>query len=57
MNVLMINGSPKSNGNTAVSPREIGQMFGQEGIQGEDVNGGNQNIRGCIGGNKCIEAG
>ena len=57
MNVLMINGSPKPNGNTAIALREMGQIFVQEGIQVETVHVGNKNIRGCIGCNKCMEAG
>ena len=57
MNVLMINGSPKPNGNTAIALREMEQIFVQEGIQVETVHVGNKNIRGCIGCNKCMEAG
>ena len=33
------------------------QIFVQEGIQVETVHVGNKNIRGCIGCNKCMEAG
>ena len=54
MNVLMVNGSPKPNGNTAIALREMEQIFVQEGIQVETVHVGN---RGCIGCNKCMEAG
>ena len=57
MNVLMINGSPKPNGNTAIALHEMEQIFVQEGIQVETVHVGNKNIRGCIGCNKCMEAG
>ena len=57
MNVLMINGSPKPNGNTAIALREMEQIFVQEGIQVETVHVGNKDIRGCIGCNKCMEAG
>ena len=56
MNVLMINGSPKPNGNTAIALREMEQIFVQEGIQVETVHVGNKDIRGCIGCNKCMEA-
>ena len=49
MNVLMINGSPKPNGNTAIALREMEQIFLQEGIQVETVHVGIKNIRGCIG--------
>ena len=62
MNVLMINGSPKPNGNTAIALREMEQIFVQEGIQVETVHVGNKDIRGCIacrrchstGSNKCV---
>ena len=57
MNVLMINGSPKPNGNTAIALREMEQIFVQEGIQVETVHVGSKDIRGCIGCNKCMEAG
>ena len=57
MNVLMINGSPKPNGNTAIALHEMEQIFVQEGIQVETVHVGKKNIRGCIGCNKCMEAG
>ena len=57
MNVLMINGSPKPNGNTAIALREMEHIFVQEGIQVETVHVGNRDIRGCIGCNKCMEAG
>ena len=57
MNVLMINGSPKPNGNTAIALREMEQIFVQEGIQVETVHVGSKDIRGCIGCGRCMEAG
>ena len=57
MNVLMINGSPKPNGNTAIALREMEQIFVQEGIQVETVHVGNRDIRGCIGCGRCMETG
>ena len=57
MNVLMINGSPKPNGNTAIALREMEQIFVQEGIQVETVHVGNKDIRGCIGCGRCMETG
>ena len=56
MNVLMINGSPKPNGNTAIALREMEQIFVQEGIQVETVHVGNKDIRGCIGCGRCSES-
>lgn len=49
MKVLMINGSPKSNGNTAIALHEMETVFKQEGIETEILHVGNKDIRGCIG--------
>ena len=57
MNVLMLNGSPKANGNTALALREMERIFVQEGIQVELVQVGNQAIRGCVGCGHCKQAG
>jgi len=60
MKVLMLNGSPKANGNTAAALAEMEKIFVQEGIEAETVQVGNQPVRGCIacGGcyktNKCV---
>ena len=35
MNVLMINGSPRGNGNTAIALREMKNVFAQEGIESQ----------------------
>lgn len=48
MKVLLINGSPKSNGNTALSLREMENIFLNEGIEVETVHVGNKAIRGCV---------
>ena len=48
MKVLMLNGSPKANGNTAAALKEMETVFLQEGIEVETVLVGNQAIRGCI---------
>ncbi len=53
MNVLMINGSPKPNGNTDIALREMEKIFTAEGIDTEIVTVGNKAIRGCIGCNRC----
>ena len=53
MKVLMINGSPKSNGNTALALGEMEKIFKAEGIETEVLHVGNQAIRGCIGCGKC----
>ena len=48
MKVLMLNGSPKANGNTAAALKEMETVFLQEGIEVETVLVGNHAIRGCI---------
>ena len=48
MKVLMLNGSPKANGNTATALKEMETVFLQEGIEVETVQVGNQAVRGCI---------
>ena len=57
MNVLMINGSPRGNGNTAIALRETKNVFAQEGIAVTELNVGAKAIRGCIACNKCAELG
>ena len=53
MNVLIINGSPRENGNTAVALKEMKQIFAQEGIEITELNVGSKPIRGCIACGKC----
>ncbi len=48
MKVLMINGSPRKNGNTSIALGEMERIFQEEGIQVETVQLGAQDIRGCI---------
>ncbi len=57
MKVLILNGSPHANGNTAISLQEMVKVFQQENIEVEMVNVGNKAIRGCIGCNSCGETG
>ena len=57
MKVLMLNGSPKKNGNTATALKEMEKIFAQEGIEVETVQVGGQNIRGCIACNSCARTG
>ena len=48
MKVLLINGSPRANGNTAMALREMEKIFAQEGVETELIHVGNKDIRGCI---------
>ena len=57
MQVLMINGSPRVNGNTSIALNEMEKIFHAEGIQTEIIQIGNQAIRGCIACNACRKNG
>jgi multimeric flavodoxin WrbA len=57
MKVLMINGSPRINGNTSIALAEMEKIFAEEGIESETVQIGNKDIRGCIACNSCRERG
>ncbi len=57
MKVLMINGSPKANGNTATALREMEKVFLSEGFEVETVQVGNKAVRGCVGCAQCREKG
>lgn len=57
MKVLMINGSPRANGNTSVALHEMEKVFQEEGIESEILHIGNQDIRGCIACGSCAEKG
>ena len=57
MKVLMINGSPRPNGNTSLALREMESVFKAESIETETIQIGNKPIRGCIGCRKCAETG
>lgn len=55
--VLMINGSPRAEGNTALALREMERIFAEQGIQVETVQIGGQAIRGCVACNGCAKLG
>lgn len=57
MKVLIINGSPRINGNTSVAVREMEKVFAEEGVETEVVQVGNKDIRGCIACGYCGENG
>jgi len=57
MKVLLINGSPKANGNTATALNEMAKIFAEEGIETEIMHIGNKDIRGCISCGGCRKAG
>lgn len=57
MKVLLINGSPHANGNTALALKEMVQVFAAEGVETEILHIGNKAIRGCIACRQCANLG
>ena len=55
MKVLLMNGSPNVNGNTARALEEMRMIFEEEGIQTEIIQIGNQQIRGCCACQSCYK--
>ena len=53
MKVLLLNGSPRANGNTAIALEEMRKIFAQEGVDAEVVQVGQHAVRGCIACNRC----
>ena len=57
MKVLLLNGSPRQNGNTYTALLEVGKTLEQEGIEYEIFQIGAGQVRDCIGCGKCSETG
>lgn len=57
MKVLMLNGSPKANGNTNAALLEVGRTLENEGISYEIFQMGGKPVRDCIGCGQCGEKG
>lgn len=57
MKVLLINGSPRRDGNTATALGEMIKIFNAEGIESEIVTIGAQVVRGCIACDSCKKLG
>ena len=57
MKVLILNGSPRFNGNTTIACNELAKTFAEEGIETEIVQVGIKNLRGCIACGRCHETG
>ena len=53
MKVLILNGSPRANGNTSIAVNELVKTFAEENIETEVVQIGNKDIRGCIACSSC----
>ena len=46
--VLILNGSPRKDGNTTVAVKEMEKVFAENGVEYETIQIGNKAIRGCI---------
>ena len=55
--VLMINGSPRKNGNIAVAFSEMEKVFEENGVEYENILLGTSPIRGCIACESCRKTG
>lgn len=53
LKVLMLNGSPHSNGNTAIALQEMEKIFAELDVAVETVQVGNKAIRGCVACHSC----
>lgn len=57
MKVLLINGSPNANGNTAAALKEVAAALNAEGVETDTVCIGTKPVQGCIGCRKCKTTG
>lgn len=57
LKVLMLNGSPRPNGNIALALREMEQVFEESGVEYENIQLGRTDIRGCIACETCRKRG
>lgn len=55
--VLMINGSPRQNGNIALAFSEMEKIFDENNVECENIQIGRMDIRGCIACESCRETG
>lgn len=57
MKVLIINGSPRINGNTQIAINELTKEFEKENIEVKNIEIGTKDIRGCIACGTCYKTG
>ncbi len=57
MKVLIINGSPRINGNTSIAVNELEKTFNKNNVETEIIQVGNKDIRGCLACGRCKETG
>ena len=57
MKVLIINGSPRANGNTTTAVNEMVKVFEEEGVEVQVVRIGSRDVRGCMACGACAKKG
>jgi multimeric flavodoxin WrbA len=57
LKVLIINGSPRANGNTSLAVQEMEKVFAKNGVTATTVRIGHQAIRGCVACGSCAKNG
>ena len=57
MYVLILNGSPRKDGNTTIALREMEKVFAEQGVEAETAQLGAMDIRGCIACGACHQTG
>lgn len=57
LKVLILNGSPRAEGNTSIAIREMEEIFAKEGVETESVQVGSLTVRGCIACGSCYKTG
>ena len=57
MKVLVLNGSPRENGNTEIALAEMQKIFDAEGVEVETIRVGKEAVRGCTGCRFCWKNG
>ena len=57
MKVLLLNGSPRPDGNLSVALKEMERVFRAEGVETELIQVGNQAVRGCVACGACAKLG
>ncbi len=57
MKVLILNGSPRADGNTTIAVNEMVKVFESEGVETEVVLIGKKDIRGCVACGSCFKTG
>ena len=57
MKVVLLNGSPRVHGNTALALSEMEKIFAAEGVEAEEIAVGSKAVRGCMACGGCAKTG